>query len=460
MSWRWTPSGLTRTRVRSVDGMSPTAGLVGVWSGRAASAGARCRGRGVGQPASSARARSSRRASPRTTSARLGHRWSQSTRCRARGPGRAAGRREQERRPSAIAPSAARRLSIAADRRRGRRRAPRRRPTGRAPSGPPPPRRIPATGRPRPPPRRRRAPRPPAREQRRGEGAARPAGRRPDRRPRHPGEQGRASARRPHRPGRRAAAPRPDGRGRRPRRAMIIATGRRCRIQGGGAAAPAPARSPVRQRASARSTRAASSSAPRPASVSNSARARGSDPPQVEPGQDEVGVGRSTGRAHRVMPAAQRALEAAQVAGRRHRRQAQPLVPEQPSASRGWTPRRPHRPRPAPRRVEDAIVERLLPADPGRDVARVVHPQLHPAGEIALRLLELSLRHELVAQTDELGEDRLQRRSARQDRPRPRSRAPLRRRSRRARTTRRRRARAPRARSGTAGCSSRRRARR
>ena len=35
---------------------------------------------------------------------------------------------------------------------------------------------------------------------------------------------------------------------------------------------------------------------------------------------------------------------------------------------------------------QDAIVERLLPADPRREVARLLHPQLEPAGEVGLGL--------------------------------------------------------------------------
>ena len=59
---------------------------------------------------------------------------------------------------------------------------------------------------------------------------------------------------------------------------------------------------------------------------------------------------------------------------------------------------------------QDPVVQRLLAADPRRDVAGVVHPQLEAAGEVALGLGQLVGRDELVAQPDELDQDRLDRR--------------------------------------------------
>ena len=54
-------------------------------------------------------------------------------------------------------------------------------------------------------------------------------------------------------------------------------------------------------------------------------------------------------------------------------------------------------------------MQRLLPADPRGDVAGVVHAQLQAAGEIPLRLGQLVLRDQLVAQPGELREDRPER---------------------------------------------------
>ena len=58
---------------------------------------------------------------------------------------------------------------------------------------------------------------------------------------------------------------------------------------------------------------------------------------------------------------------------------------------------------------QHAVVERLLAADPRGDVPGVVHPQLEPAGQVALRLAELLLGDGLVAQPGELDEDGLER---------------------------------------------------
>ena len=59
---------------------------------------------------------------------------------------------------------------------------------------------------------------------------------------------------------------------------------------------------------------------------------------------------------------------------------------------------------------QDPVVERLLAADPRREVARLVHPQLEAAREVRLRLRQLLGRDGLVAQPGELGEDRVERR--------------------------------------------------
>ena len=108
--------------------------------------------------------------------------------------------------------------------------------------------------------------------------------------------------------------------------------------------------------------------------------------------------------------------------------------------------------------VRTSIVERLLAADPRRDVAGLVHPQLEATGEVALGLVQLGRAGRLVAQAGELGEDRVERlRQAAGSTPAETStRAgvgvvdePGRRR--------RRPGRAPRGRTGTGGCSSRRR---
>ena len=110
---------------------------------------------------------------------------------------------------------------------------------------------------------------------------------------------------------------------------------------------------------------------------------------------------------------------------------------------------------------EHPVVERLLPADPRREVARVVHPQLEAARQVRLRLGELVARDGLVDEPRELREDRLDRRGqGRRGRRRPTPRAHRRRRTRRSPTTRRRRGPSPRARRGTGGSTSRRPARR
>ena len=109
------------------------------------------------------------------------------------------------------------------------------------------------------------------------------------------------------------------------------------------------------------------------------------------------------------MPATEGGLEPAQVARGRDGRQAQDVVAEQlPGESLDG--------RGVDRldrgeclvECEDSVVERLLSADPRSDVARVVHAQLEAAGEVALRLLQLGVRHQLIAQAGELDEDRVE----------------------------------------------------
>ena len=56
---------------------------------------------------------------------------------------------------------------------------------------------------------------------------------------------------------------------------------------------------------------------------------------------------------------------------------------------------------------EHAVVERLLAADPRREVARVVHPQLEAAREVRLGLRQLLVGDRVVDHADELGQDRL-----------------------------------------------------
>ena len=58
---------------------------------------------------------------------------------------------------------------------------------------------------------------------------------------------------------------------------------------------------------------------------------------------------------------------------------------------------------------EHALVERLLAADPRREVARLLHPQLEPAGQVRLRLRQLVVGDDLVAQQRELAQDRVER---------------------------------------------------
>ena len=55
---------------------------------------------------------------------------------------------------------------------------------------------------------------------------------------------------------------------------------------------------------------------------------------------------------------------------------------------------------------EHPVVEGLLAADPRGEVARLVHPQLHAAGEVALRPAQLVVGDDLVTQSNELVEDR------------------------------------------------------
>ena len=54
-------------------------------------------------------------------------------------------------------------------------------------------------------------------------------------------------------------------------------------------------------------------------------------------------------------------------------------------------------------------MERLLATDPRGDVAGLVHPQLEPARQVALGLVQLVGRDQLVAEPDELVEDRPER---------------------------------------------------
>ena len=178
------------------------------------------------------------------------------------------------------------------------------------------------------------------------------------------------------------------------------------------------ARSPVRQRTSARSTRPARVELAGPASVSSSTRASASDPRRrCDPRQDEVGragaaAQRPAGaRAGAVMPATAGAARGRAGGGPGRRRRA--------------AGRRPRNSRPARSRTavgvdgldrrqrlvegQDPVVERLLAADPRGHVAGVVHPQLEPAGEVALGLGQLGGRDELVAQPGQLDQDRLDR---------------------------------------------------
>ena len=53
----------------------------------------------------------------------------------------------------------------------------------------------------------------------------------------------------------------------------------------------------------------------------------------------------------------------------------------------------------------DPVVERLLAADPRREMAGLLHPQLEPARDVRLRLPELLLADEVVAQARELAPD-------------------------------------------------------
>ena len=201
----------------------------------------------------------------------------------------------------------------------------------------------------------------------------------------------------------------------------------------------------------------------RPASVSSSARASASEPSRRwSASQDELGrrgssapAGGRRPRRSRSCRQPQAALEPAQVARRARRpRAAAPSSRNSSPASR-WTSVGVDGVDGGERLVErqDPVVERLLAADPRREVAGLVHPQLEAAGEVRLRLRELLVRDELVAQPGELGEDRVERRrqAVRVD-ARPRPRARRRRRSRRGPTRRRRRGPAPRGPTGTAGC--------
>ena len=203
---------------------------------------------------------------------------------------------------------------------------------------------------------------------------------------------------RPPRPRRRAPGPGP-----RRHRAP------RGRLAGAGDVAGPPARlgqvdEPVRRRARRL-----------PASVSSSARASASEPRRrCSRRQDEVRIARSR-------PARRRT---------RARQAWQPQV-----RARGRAVARPARPRRAAGLIADElagdpldvvggdgldrgerlverqhpVVERLLAADPRGDVAGLVHAQLEAARQVALRLLELVGRDQLVAQARELDEDRAER---------------------------------------------------
>ena len=235
---------------------------------------------------------------------------------------------------------------------------------------------------------------------------------------------------------------------------------------------PAPSRSPVRQRTSARSTRPLRVEAGRaPASVSSSTRASASDAEaQVRVGEDQLdrpaagrvgSVGASWPWPSCRQPQARARGRAGSGPARRPPAAARRRGTAAPASAldRGRVDRLDRGERLVER--QDPVVERLLAADPRGDVAGVVHPQLEAAGQVALGLVELVVGDQLVAQPRELDEDRLERRrqAGRIDAGRDLEGAgvgvvdePGRRR--------RRRARAPRGPTGTAGCSSRRRGRR
>ena len=257
--------------------------------------------------------------------------------------------------------------------------------------------------------------------------------------------------------GPRAAAPPPAGRSRRstPRRSRTRGASSTPRPSAACAASPAPARSPVRQR-DLREVHAAPPrrGVPAPANDSSSARASGERAhPQVEAREAEgerrcpggTGPGRPrpsrTSRAWRP-PVAGRSVTGPAAGGAPGRAGTAPgattAMRSASSRTRSCGQRmdvvRRHGLDRRERLVQrvDAVVERLLAADPRREVARVVHPQLQPAGEVRLGLRQLLGRDRLVDQPGELREDRLdRRRRAGPGRRPPRSRARPRRRTRR-----------------------------